>query len=82
MSSMFSRCSGLRMLNVSNFNTNNVSDMSYMFFNCLRLQDLNLDNFNTNNVMDMSNMFEYCTDEFQKKIKSKYNNLKDEAFRV
>ena len=82
MSSMFSRCSGLRMLNVSNFNTNNVTDMSYMFFNCLRLQDLNLDNFNTNNVTDMSNMFEYCTDEFQKKIKSKYNNLKDEAFRV
>ena len=82
MCGMFSGCSGLRILNISNFNTDNVKDMSYMFSNCLRLQDLNLLNFNTNNVTDMIGMFSYCTDVFQKKIRSKYNNFKDEAFRI
>ena len=31
MSYMFSSCSSLTSLNLSNFNTNNVTDMSYMF---------------------------------------------------
>ena len=32
MSYMFSRCSSLKELNLSNFNTNNVTDMIFMFF--------------------------------------------------
>ena len=32
---MFSYCSSLTSLNLSNFNTNNVTDMSYMFCGCL-----------------------------------------------
>ena len=31
---MFSRCSSLKEINLNNFNTNNVSDMSYMFSKC------------------------------------------------
>ena len=31
---MFSGCSSLKELNLSNFNTNNVTDMSYMFYGC------------------------------------------------
>ena len=34
MSYMFSRCSSLKELNLSNFNTYNVTDMSYMFSKC------------------------------------------------
>ena len=34
MSHMFSECSSLKELNLSNFNTNNVTDMSYMFAQC------------------------------------------------
>ena len=51
---MFSGCSSLKELNLSNFNTNNVINMSCMFWECISLKELNLSNFNTNNVKDMS----------------------------
>ena len=54
---MFSECSSLTSLNLSNFNTNNVTDMSYMFYKCSSLTSLNLSNFNTNNVIDMKDIF-------------------------
>ena len=57
MGGMFYNCSSLTSLNLSNFNTNNVTNMGYMFFNCSSLTSLNLSNFNTNNVTDMSAMF-------------------------
>ena len=31
---MFSECSSLKELNLNNFNTNNVTNMSYMFSKC------------------------------------------------
>ena len=34
MGSMFWRCSSLKELNLSNFNTNNVTNMGYMFRGC------------------------------------------------
>ena len=34
MSDMFSECSSLKELNLSNFNTNNVTNMRYMFSGC------------------------------------------------
>ena len=46
-------CSSLTSLNLSNFNTNNVTNMSYMFNKCSSLTSLNLSNFNTNNVYDI-----------------------------
>ena len=58
---MFSNCSSLNSLNLSNFNTNNIINMSYMFSDCSSLTSLNLSNFNTNNVNNMSYMFSYCS---------------------
>ena len=52
---MFSSCSSLTSLNLSNFNTDNVYNMSHMFSFCSSLTSLNLSNFNTNNT-DMSYM--------------------------
>ena len=40
MSCMFSRCLSLEELNMSNFNTNNVTNMSGMF-ECSSLKELN-----------------------------------------
>ena len=54
---MFSYCSSLISLNLSNFKTNNVKDMSYMFYNCSKLTSLNLSNFNTNNVKEIFSIF-------------------------
>jgi len=61
MSYMFSYCSLLTSLNLSNFNTNNVNNMENMFSDCCSLTSLNFSNFNTNNVKDMSSMFYNCS---------------------
>ena len=58
---MFFTLKKLTSLDLSNFNTNNVKDMSDMFSECSSLTSLNLSNFNTNNVKDMSSMFYYCS---------------------
>ena len=39
MSGMFSGCSSLKELNLSNFNTNNVTKMDGMFYNCSSLKN-------------------------------------------
>jgi surface protein len=57
MLSMFDGCSGLTSLNLSNFDTANVIDMSSMFSNCSSLTSLDLSNFDTANVTNMSYMF-------------------------
>ena len=77
---MFYGCSSLNELNLNNFNTNNVIDMSCMFFGCSSLNELNLNNFNTNNVTDMYRMLSGCLDELKLKIKGQFKNFKDEAF--
>lgn len=46
-------------LDVSMFNTSNVTDMRYMFAECQKLEELDLSNFNTSNVTDMSGMFNF-----------------------
>ena len=57
---IFYRCSSIKDLNLSNFNTQNVTNMSWMFSGCESLKDLNLSNFNTQNVTDMFCMFSDC----------------------
>ena len=61
MSDMFSFCSSLTTLDLSNFNTANVTDMSYMFYECRSLTTLDVSNFNTANVTDMNCMFYNCS---------------------
>ena len=53
MGSMFSGCNSLSSLDLSNFNTQNVTDMSYMFCGCNSLSSIDLSNFNTQNVINM-----------------------------
>ena len=47
----------LKFLNLSNFNTKIVTDMSYMYSDWSSLKILNLTNFNTKNVKDFSCIF-------------------------
>ena len=47
-------------LDLSNFDTSNVTNMSFMFDACINLEHLSLSNFNTNKVSDISNMFCNC----------------------
>ncbi len=64
---MFAYCKSLTSLDVSNFNTAKVTDMSRMFAYCESLKNLDVRNVNTSNVKDMSGMFEGC-----KKLKTVY----------
>jgi len=52
---MFSGCSSLTSLDLSSFNTENVTNMGAMFYNCSRLTNLNLYNF------DMSGLTSHST---------------------
>ena len=57
---MFADCKASTALDVSNFNTQNVTNMNRIFYNCQALTSLDLSNFNTQNVTDMSSMFYFC----------------------
>ena len=57
---MFNGCSALSSLDLSNFNTAIVTNMSYMFSDCSTLSSLDLSNFNTAIVTNMSYMFFNC----------------------
>ena len=59
-SQMFRSCSGLTSLDLSNFDTSNVTNMDGMFSSC-RFTSLDLSNFDTSNVTNMSYMFNSCS---------------------
>ena len=46
MSWMFSGCKNLKVLNLSNFDTNKVIDMSDMFYGCSSLNTITVNNNN------------------------------------
>ena len=50
---MFSGCQSLKAINVSNFVTSNVSDMSFMLSGCKSLTSIDVSHFNTINVKKM-----------------------------
>ncbi len=61
MSGMFANCSNLKQLDLSSFNTSNVTYMSNMFNGCKKLESLNLSSFDTSNVENMYYMFGQCS---------------------
>lgn len=54
-------CCSLNSVDLSQLNTNNVTNMSCMFFACSTLQSVNISNLDTSNVTNMQGMFEYCS---------------------
>ena len=60
MRAMFSGCSSLTSLDVSNFKTQNVTSMRAMFSRCRSLTSLDVSNFNTDKVTSMRTMFVGC----------------------
>ena len=65
-------------LNVTNWNTAKVTDMSNMFEQCKSLTSLNLASFNTNNCKRFDNIFNECNEELNVIIdKQKAQNMID-----
>ena len=58
---MFSRCENISEIDLSNFNSSQVRDMSHMFEGCSSLISLDLSNFDTSQVRGMSHMFFGCS---------------------
>ena len=58
---MFSNCQSLTNLDLSNFNTSNVTNMYHMFGNCSSLTTLDVSSFDTSNVTNMGYMFYNCS---------------------
>ena len=61
MRKMFSGCNELEFLDLSEFNTANVTDMEGMFNKCNKLKEIKgISNFNTSKVTKMNSMFKLC----------------------
>ena len=58
---MFSGCSSLKSIDLSNFDTSKVTDMGYMFSGCYSLEYIDLSNFNTSKITIMRWMFNGCS---------------------
>ena len=57
---LFYSLKNLQSLDLSSFNTQNVTNMSYIFSDCHKLQNLNLSSFNTKKATNMYCMFYNC----------------------
>ena len=61
MVSMFEQCEELQNLDLSNFDTSNVTDMSWMFNMCRKIKEIKgLNKFNKNKIENMNSMFKLC----------------------
>ncbi|ONI47508.1 hypothetical protein AN644_05000 [Candidatus Epulonipiscium fishelsonii] len=80
MKELFYNCNELHALDLSNFDTTQVTDMSQMFAKCNSLQKLDLSHFDTSKVTDMSGMFEQCKALHQLNL-SNFNTFKVDNMR-
>jgi len=74
MQSMFEGCEGFLELDVSHFNTTNVTNMSNMFYKCINLNtiDISGEHFVFTNVTTVKNMFINCSSSTNVYIKDLY----------
>ena len=58
MSEMFNNCNSITNIDLSNYNNQNVTDISSMFCWCNSLINIDLSNFNTQNVTNLRGLFQ------------------------
>ena len=59
-SGLFKDCTSIKEMDLTRFDTSDVTDMSEMFYYCEALETLDLRSFDTSNVTNMSKMFSWC----------------------
>lgn len=57
---LFSYLTNLKSIDLSNFDTSDVTNMNGMFMGCSSLTSIDVNNFNTSKVTDMAFMFDFC----------------------
>ena len=58
---MFRSCSKINEIDLSNFETSQITDMISMFYGCSSLKSINLSNLDTSHVTSMGAMFKECS---------------------
>ena len=58
---MFRGCYNITNIDLSSFDSSNITNMKYMFGKCTNLETVNLNNLNTQKVTDISYMFNSCS---------------------
>jgi len=66
--STFNSCSNIIDIDLSSFDTKNVTNMSHIFREYFNLSHINLSNFDTKNIINMKFMFGYFKNLFLIKI--------------
>lgn len=61
INSMFSGCTDLSTIDLTNFSTSAITDMENLFRDCSGLNDIKLENVDTSNVTTIKNMFYNCS---------------------
>lgn len=61
MYNMFARCSSLKTVDFSSFDTSNVTNLSSLFHYCSSLSSIDLTPLNTSKTVSLSNLFAYCS---------------------
>ena len=82
MNSMFKRCSKLVELDLSNFNTHNVTELYEMFYEYFSLEKLIIPNFDLKEISynkSLFRMFVGISDKLQKELKAQ-QTICNEAF--
>lgn len=69
---MFNNCSNLKTLDLTNFNTDQVTTMTNMFAGCSSIEELDLRSFDTSNVTQMIATFYGCTSMKEIKVSEKW----------
>ena len=79
---MFMGCHFLTELNISSFDTSNVTDMSSMFGYCSALTQLDVSSFDTSKVNSMYGMFRDCNNlnKVLCRTQSDLDNFKQKAY--
>ena len=63
MEGFFENCSNIISLDLSNFDSSNINNMSFMFTDCNKLKEIKgINKLNTNKVKDMNCMFQECNE--------------------
>ena len=80
MRGIYAHCYSIKRLDLSNFNTSKIEDISFMFFNCISLKDLNISNFVFDSKCNMIQSFGNVSKDIRDKIKEQNQNFKAEVF--
>ena len=70
---MFRNCMNIKSVDLSSFDSSDVTNMNYMFGKCIYLEDIKLNNLVTDKVTDMSYMFNKCKNLKKLNFPSSFN---------